>query len=169
MTARGSAHLLVRVLAAVLLGGVLLIASRRPSPPPVYSVAALRAGLLRSPGRWVEHTVRVRGVADSRCQTGSGAGLPGRGQPVCSAWRADLQDPAGARATAEVSLLLAPPALLTALRRLPLARWLVGAPQQIQWGTLSTYRVRLQAAPPAMCATPPCYAALLLDAVPDGL
>lgn len=163
MTARGSAHLLVRVLAAVLLGGVLLIASRRPSPPPVYSVAALRAGLLRSPGRWVEHTVRVRGVADSRCQTGSGAGLPGRGQPVCSAWRADLQDPAGARATAEVSLLLAPPALPTALRRL------VGAPQQIQWGTLSTHRVRLQAAPPATCATPPCYAALLLDAVPDGL
>jgi hypothetical protein len=55
------------------------------------------------------------------------------------------------------------------MSRLPLAGLLVPTPQQIRWGALTTYRVRLHAAPATICASTPCYEALLLDVGPGSL
>ena len=163
----------IRLLVAALLGGgaLLLIAARPPSPPPVYSVAAVRAGLIRSPGGWVGRTIRVRAVAGNPCVSWQG----GAGT-ACISWRPALldsyqpADPGFAPSAASALLLrseLQPP-LLAALRRLPIARWLVGSPQQIRWGTLTTYRVLLQAAPTTVCSRAHCHEALLLDAAPGS-
>jgi hypothetical protein len=81
-----------------------------------------------------------------------------------------LLDVTAPHADSALPLRIAPPSpLLAALRRLPLARWLVGSPQQIRWGALTTYRVLLQAAPNSMCAAARCYEAQLLDAASGSL
>ncbi len=157
----------VRLLAAALLGGssLLLIALSAPSPPPVYALAVVQAGLIRSPGAWVGRTVRVRAVAAMPCVTRMGGA-----NRACTSWRLALLD-ASAPSTATALPLQGapPPPLLAALRRLPLASWLVASPQQVRWGALSAYRVLLQAAPTAVCDAPPCYEALLLDAAPGSM
>ncbi len=157
--------LLVWLLAAALPGGVLLSAARPSSPAPLYALSTVRAGLLHAPGRWVGRTVRVYAVAGKPCVAWMG-GV----HPACISWQPALLDMAAPSAADALPLRVASPTpLLAALRRLPLARWLVGAPQQIRWGMPATYRVRLQAAAGAACGVARCYAALLLDAPPSAL
>lgn len=152
--------------AAALCGGaLLLIAARTPSPSPIYSMAAVQAGLIRSPGAWVGRTIRVRAVASTPCVTWM-SGV----NPTCISWRPALLDLSAASGEAALPLRRAPQSpLLAALRRLTLARWLVAAPQQVQLGVLTTYRVLLQTAPSTVCGAARCYEALLLDAAPDTL
>jgi len=159
----------VRLLTAGLLGGLLLlVAASRPAaapPPPVYSMAAVWAGLERSPGGWVGRTVHVRAVVGHRCVTWMDGG-----NPACISWRPEILDPSAPKVGATLPLRGVPPSpLLAALRRLPLTAWLAPAPQQIRWDVLTTYRVLLQATPSTVCGAPACYEALLLDAAPGSL
>jgi hypothetical protein len=164
---RGSTPFAARLLAAVLLGGssLLLIAAVSSASAPVYSVATVQAALIRSPGAWIGHIVRVRAVAHDPCVTRM------RGaNSTCISWRPALLDPSASGAKAALPLRGASrPPLLAALGRLPLVSPRVPAPQAIRWGALATYLVRLRAAPPTVCGTPRCYEALLLDAAPGSL
>ena len=93
----------------------------------------------------------------------------GGAAPTCISWGPALLDSTSSSPTTALALRVAPtPTLLAALRRLPLVGWLAGAPP-LQWGVLSTYRVRLQAASTNLCGAPRCYEALLLDATPGTL
>jgi hypothetical protein len=64
---------------------------------------------------------------------------------------------------------LDPPPAVAVLRRLPLLRGLVPAPQALRWGAVATYRVRLQAIPESICDSDICFEALLLDAAPGAV
>ena len=156
---------LIRILGvALLVGGaqVLIAAPHGPAPSPDYAVTALRMDLARSQGSWVGRTVRVKAVAGVRCGSWMGGAVP-----ACIEWHPALLAPEAASNDAGLPLLEAPePALLAALRRLPVAGWLLPGLQRIRWGTLSTYSVRLRAAPARSCAFMPCYKAVLLDAAP---
>jgi hypothetical protein len=128
----------------------------------VYTVAAVRAGLVHHPGVWLGRTVRVRGVAVA-------SGCLVRESMLCMKESDDLAyivDP-----TTRASLPLtrgSANSLLALLRRLPLAGTLAPAAQTPHWGELATYRAQLLVVPPARCALAPCYQALLLDAAPDA-
>jgi hypothetical protein len=155
---------IVRLLAVALLGvgSLLLIAATSPPSGPVYSVSAVRAGLVRSPGLWVGRAVRVHAVAGNRCVSWMGGA-----NPTCISWWPALLDPSASTAQTTLPLRGVPRhPLLAALGRLPLVSRLVPAPQTIRWGALATYRVRLRAASTSACDQSPCYAALLLDAAP---
>jgi hypothetical protein len=73
-----SAAFPLRLLIAILLGGssLLLIASTIPSRPSIYSVAAVRTGLARTPSRWAGRTIYVRAMVDSACLAWMGGGNP---------------------------------------------------------------------------------------------
>jgi hypothetical protein len=148
------------VSALALAVGGMLSALRPPEQGPVYSVAAVQAGLAQDAGAWVGRTVRARGmVLFSGCLSWDAGG-----SAPCPDASVYLLDQDGAHLLPVVAGQSDP--LLAALRRLPLAGRLVPAPQQIRWGALTTYRVRLSAAPTTLCGTPPCYAAQLLDTAP---
>jgi hypothetical protein len=59
----------MRLLVFALLVGysLLLIAANTPAPLPVYSVAAVRAEITRSPGAWIGRTVRISAEAHNPC------------------------------------------------------------------------------------------------------
>jgi hypothetical protein len=155
-------HIRILVISLLVGGPLLLIGANSPAPSPVYAVAALRTDLARTPGNWVGRTVRVEAVAGVRCVAWMGGP-----SPACSTWRPALLAPGAAGDDEGLTLVSAPqPALLAVLRRLPFAGRLLPGPPQIRWGALSTYRVRLHAAPARSCSSPPCYEALLLDAAP---
>jgi hypothetical protein len=59
----------------------------------------------------------------------------------------------------------APDPLLTLVRRLPLAGQVLSPPQVVRWWVVATYRVRLAALPANACPAPPCFGAVLLDAM----
>jgi hypothetical protein len=157
----------VRLLAVALLcgGPLLLIAASNPSPPPVYSEAAVQMNIIRSPGAWIGRTVRVRALVGNSCATWMGGA-----NPACISWQPALLDPSAPSAASALPLVGAPqPPLLAALRQLPLVGGLVQSPQRIRWGALTTYRVRLSVAPTTLCGAVRCYEALLLDAAPSSL
>lgn len=152
-----------RLLAAALIGGaLLLIAPRIPPPSPVYSVAAVRAGLAHSPRAWVGRVVSVRAIAYG-CWV-----LAGPGNATCRVWRPGLIDTIGQ--TDALALTWAKPIpLLAALHRLPLIGTLLPAPQVTRWDVSAVYRIHLQAAPCPGLRGRSCFAAVLLDAVPDSV
>jgi hypothetical protein len=70
-------------------------------------------------------------------------------------------------AVAPLPLALAgPDPLLAIVRRVPLLGSLAPAPQAVHWDVAATYRAQLRATNEALCGTPPCYEALLLDVAP---
>jgi hypothetical protein len=145
----------------VLLTGLVVAAGgSQAAQGPVHTVADLRERLIAQPAAWVGRTVRVRGIV---LFSGCLAWDAGGGAP-CPDSSVYLLDQDGAHLLPVV--VGKPDPLLAAWRRLPLAGKLVPAPQQIQWGALTTYRARLSAAPTTLYATPPCYAAQLLDIAP---
>jgi hypothetical protein len=94
----------------------------------------------------------------------------GGAKPACMTSRPALQDPSASSIEAALPLGVVPQSRwLATMRRLPLIGLLVPTPQQIRWGALTTYRVRLRAAPATICASTPCYEALLLDVGPGSL
>ena len=58
--------------------------------------------------------------------------------------------------------------LLVSMRHLPLLGRLLPAPQIIEWGTPTVYRIRLDAVSCFTPDTPICYEAILPDAAPWG-
>jgi hypothetical protein len=125
-------------------------------PGPVYTVAQVQAHLERAPTAWLGRTVRVRGWVDG-CPGSSTADV----LPEC--WGRTLYYLTDATAPATE------PLVVVKGDRGPLLGALLSAPQTLHWGADASYRVQLQPAPAAGCyPTPPCYAALLLDAAPGA-
>jgi hypothetical protein len=166
---RVTAHLkyLPAVLLALLLitlGGHLEVAIARSGqgPMPVYSVEQVRADLTRHPMAWVGRTVRVRGILQgpfSFCGTIRPCPPPIWG----------LIDSENESVAPELLLPVkagAPAPLWAALRRLPLVRTVVPAPQVVRFGLPTTYRLQLRAAP-ALCSANTgllCYEGVVVDA-----
>lgn len=125
---------------------------------PVYSVAALRASLARDPQDWSGRVVRVRATLTidptrSYCPAGPMSCLISS-PPI-------LIDPRHVDPSVGLEVVYgAPDPLWAALRRFEILRALAPRPQTLRWGRLTTYRVRLHAAPGCR----PCTFALLLDA-----
>lgn len=151
----------VALLCAALLGLALRSLAAEPAPGPLYSLAALDAGLVRAPHSWLERTVRVRALLGGKCVATSGLYTQ-----VCSSWEMALTDPQGRQDVAPLPLAWGSPAPLRAvLRRLPLLARLVPRPQIVHSSAVATYRVQLQTSPcSALDDGPVCYGALLLDA-----
>lgn len=129
---------------------------------PVYTVAALRAHLARDPDAWVDRPLRVRAVAGI-CTVWTAWPGVGRAGP-CMNWQPSLIDPHDDVEALPLASGPVPP-LIAFLRRLPLPGYTAPAPQQPRWDALGVYRIQLHA---FSCSSllPPCYEALLLDAVP---
>jgi hypothetical protein len=128
---------------------------------PVYSVAALRAHLDHDAHSWVGRTVLVRGTLE---------GCPYVRPGPCASWRPLLVDRSvDAGTSSGLSLQLraqrADP-LDTALRRVPLLRDLVAAPQVPHWGVTMTYRVQIREQTSRYCCVGGSYQVQLLDAAP---
>jgi hypothetical protein len=123
---------------------------------PVYRVAQLASGLHRDPGAWLGHTVLVRGVAGVATCT-----QPPR-RVLCGPLRFMLSDPDPAARWLDLTWTDGGP-VLALLRRVPLLRSVVPAPQAIRWGAVAVYRIQLQVERPCGAA---CYAVVLLDAAP---
>jgi hypothetical protein len=139
---------------------LLRMAAIGPAPIPVYSVAAVRAEIIHSPGTWIGRTVRIHAKAHNACVAWTSGTTA-----ACKTQRPVFLDPASFNVEAGLLVNEKPlPAVLAELAQLPLISQLLPTPQQIQWRTLATYRVRLSVAPPSDCDTPPCYEGLLLDA-----
>jgi hypothetical protein len=156
-----SLRLLVAPLALVLgAGSAAVISTGQRSHVPVYTLAELRAGLVRNPAAWVGRAVRVRGMVQSSGCLAWDAG----GSAPCRDRAAYLLGPDGASVLQVAGWERDP--LLATLRRLPLVGRLVPGPRAARWGALATYRVRLQAAPAPVCDDTPCYEVFLLDAAP---
>jgi hypothetical protein len=127
---------------------------------PVYSVVELHANLTRRPAAWVGRIVWVQGLAvASGCQT-----WPAPEGTDCRDWRQGIADPR----RVEVLPLAegVPNPLLAILRRVPLLSTVMPPPQQLRWGAVTTYRVRVRLAPASSCSILPCYEVVLLDAAP---
>jgi hypothetical protein len=147
---------------AVALAAGILQATGGGAGRAVYTVAQLRAHLHRDPAAWVGRTLWVRGRI-----AGCPGILPPAAQSVCREWDRYYLTDTAAPATEPLPVEREnPDPLLAALRRLPLGGRLLPAEQQIHWGMLTTYRVRVRVAPALVCRRPPCYEALLLDAAP---
>jgi hypothetical protein len=152
-------------LAVVALTTGILQATGRGVRGAVYTVAQLRAHLRQDTRGWVGQTLWVRGQI-----AGCRGILPAGAHSVCREWDQYYLTDATAPATEPLPVKRENPSpLLAALRRLPLASWLLPGQQQIRWGTLTTYRVLLRATTALVCRTSPCYEALLLDAAPGSL
>jgi len=120
-------------------GWIASTAVRPPSDNAVYSVAQVRDELLRSPQRLAGQTVWMSGVLQSGatfpCAFTGGA---------CAAAETQLTG-SGGDSVARVPVALEPSwPLVTWLRRLPLVGAVGPAAQALQWGTIGTYRVRVQ-------------------------
>jgi hypothetical protein len=132
-----------------------------PDHGPVYSVAELRSHLAEDRQRWVGRTLLVRGVAVTA------ACVPPPEGVLCGMPRLLLSDPDPAAASEVLDLAWGPSdPLLTSLRRVPLLGAFLPAPRAIRWGLVATYRAQLRATDKALCGTPRCYEALLLDVSP---
>jgi hypothetical protein len=154
--------ILVGLLSLLLVADLVATAhSRHGERGPVYSVAALRAGLVRDPGAWLNRTVRVRGVAAPCEVTMSGPNSPRRGGlPV-------LLDNSTAGGDAALPFGRAQPdPAYAALRRLPLLGRLVPSPADFAWGTPAAYTVEIVAEPFPVAGTVDGYRLLLVDAAP---
>jgi hypothetical protein len=132
----------------------------------VYSVAAVDAHPARDPNVWLGRTIQVRGeivpcivipsVGSGPCAVLVSGSGPGEGMSqslsmsddTLSATRAGL-DP-----------------FRTLVRRVPLLGRLAPAPQELHWGVVATYRVRLAVVPDSICGTGECVEARLLDSSP---
>jgi hypothetical protein len=125
---------------------------------PVYSAADLQRQVIGDPRRWIGRTVRVRGRAAMDRSWSA---------PDSIVTSIELLDPGTPGGTTGLSLAWggADPRLV-ALRSLPLIGGLAPRPQVLHFGTRATYRVRLRAATAGACESPPCYEAVLLDALP---
>jgi hypothetical protein len=132
-----------------------------PGHDPMYTVAQVQAGLARHPGSWVGHTVRVRGRA-----TACSIELE-HGHFHCLPRQPHLDDPdAGSWIEPLLLVWKDPNPALTIMRRVPLLGSLLPAPQELDWGTVATYRVQLRAVTRGPCSAATCYEALVLDAAP---
>jgi hypothetical protein len=149
-------------LVAVALVAGILQATGGGAGGAAYTVARLRAQLHQDPAAWVGRTLWVRG------RIGGCPGIPPpAAQSACQEWDRYYLTDTAAPATEPLPVELGNPGpLLAALRRLPLAGRLLPGEQQIRWGLLASYRVRVRAAPALVCRRPPCYEALLPDAAP---
>ncbi len=140
----------------------------RPSPAReiVYTVAQVRAGLSRSPGRWVGRTVLVRGSVVG-CRRREGclaplAGIPAEGLvdgiPI-------IEMPRTTVLSLALPLQVEQDPLWAFLRRVPPLRQIVPAPPRLFTAQPATYRVRLVVLTP--CAlervNTSCVAALLRE------
>ena len=162
--------MVVRLLAVVVVAGSLaliawvVLASAYPAAHgPVYSVVAVRGELARDPHAWVGQVVRLRARAELCPPEIADAGVGcGPAHPV-------LAPPEAADVAEPLPLVPGPGAPLTFLRHFPPLASLLPAPQQIVWGAVWVYRVRLSVAACDAYQPPPCYAAQLLDAAPGAL
>jgi hypothetical protein len=148
---------------------------------PVYSVATVRSRLRQDPVAWRDRLVRVRGVPGV---CGAWAGDHTRS---CMLWYPALVDvdtarrPAPYRAIRVASRTAITPApadslplvqhaasrLQMVLRRLPVLDRLTPALQPVRWGVPGVYHVRLEAVSCDVGTTPPCFAAVVVNAVPE--
>ena len=145
------------LLSLILAAGSAVYAIRgAPHAGPVYSVAAVQAGLGRQPAAWVGRTVWVRGVA-------KGCGFSAA-YDLCPPALVDAAAPATGQPL-WLSHGEASP-LWTLLRHSPFLARFAPAPQVLHWGVVATYRVQLHAIPESVCGTAACYEAALLDAAP---
>jgi hypothetical protein len=139
-------------------GPLLAIRPVAPANGPEYTVAALRAHVMQDPEGWLDHQVRVRARADA-CMASP-----------CLNWQPTLSDPDSPDFAQPLPLTPVPSEpLLSMWRRLPVIGSLMPAPQALRWDRLAVYRIVLHAAPCGPAMRPPCYGALLLDAVPSTL
>jgi hypothetical protein len=132
---------------------------------PVYSVAEVRAQLVRDPRRWTGRTILIRGEIVP-CLA-----VPSVGEQPCAAlapssWQPESPTPLRAAIDLLPVVHASLDPFLARLRRLPLLGHLLPAPQALQWGTVATYRVRLRASANSICGTGTCYEAVLLTAAP---
>lgn len=156
---------LLAVSAVALAIAAMLSAVRPPDQGPVYSIPALRTSLERDPYAWGNRTVRVRAIA-----TDCASWLV---TPVmtCISPGRELIAPGPLGAADYLPLAVRPsPALLAALRSLPLLGPLVPPPQAVRWDWVSTYRIQLRSTPCSSGEPADCYEAVLLDVAPwpDG-
>jgi hypothetical protein len=131
----------------------------------VYSVAAVNAHLAQDPGLWLGRTIQVRGEIE----------------PCTIIQRGDRSCPVLASDPGEIDRLdqstspignpipvgragLDP--VRSVLRWVPLLGRLVSSPQELHWGVVATYTVRLAAIPDSMCGASACVEARLLDSAP---
>lgn len=153
------------VLMALILGSGLVVAAARigEAAPPVYTVAQIRANLLRQGAIWANRTVRVRGtlqgpfifcaaarpcpvaplglVDDANGIIGSNQYLPVEQGRADSVW--------------------------AFVRRVPLLGALMPAPQRAHFGLTATYLLQLHPQPASFCrryAFVLCYKGVILDA-----
>jgi hypothetical protein len=127
---------------------------------PVYSVAAVQAGLMRQPDAWAGRTVWVRGIAQ-------GCGFRAEFDLCPPAALVDAASPATGQPLWLAQGDASP--LRTLVRQIPFLARFAPAPQALHWGLVATYRVRVQAVPESICGTGMCSEVALLDAAPDGL
>jgi hypothetical protein len=148
----------------IALGGHLDVAIARSSqgPMPAYSVDQIRADLTHHPMAWVDRTVRVRGILQGPFVF-CGATRP------CPPPIWGLIDAENESVAPDLLLPVkagAPAPLWAALRRLPLVRTIVPAPQVMRFGLPTTYRLQLRVAP-ALCRANTgllCYEGVVVDA-----
>jgi hypothetical protein len=154
----------ILLLAALLCALPLSLAARAleagPVAGPVYSMAALDGGLVRRPRAWLGRTLRVHALLGGKCTA-----MAGLYTQSCASWELALTDPAGDQDIVPLPLAWgAAPPLIAALRRLPLLKLLVPAPQVVHSSAAAIYRIRLQTTSCTALDGPVCYGALLLDA-----
>lgn len=136
----------------------------------VYSLAGLESHLAHEPAAWLQRSVRTRALLGGQCTEIVDLAA------ACGASRMALIDPharadSGSGSIAQ-PLPLAwgkPPALLAFLRRVPLVGQLLPRPQIVHLGVPAVYRIQVRPTACVLSADPPCYEALLLDAIaPDS-
>jgi hypothetical protein len=142
---------------------LLIMEAPLAGPGPIFSVEAVRTGLVRDPAVWLHRSLRIRAIA-SRC------GGPAGG-PHCLYAQPQLLGASGDGATWALSLDWDPasPPLLQLVRRLPVLGTLMPPPQRLRWGVMAVYRVRLAPVSPPPWGASPCYEGVLLDAAPGPL
>ncbi|HWE60118.1 MAG TPA: hypothetical protein VHB98_00250 [Chloroflexota bacterium] len=165
-TASFAKHLLLLACLAllILLSAQVEVAVARYSQTrtPVYSVGRIRAVLTQDPKAWIGRTVLVRGILQGPFVF-CGATRP------CPPAVLGLIDGENESVAPDQLLPVAagsPVPLWAVLRRVPLAGTLLPAPQQMRFGLMTTYQLRLRAAP-ALCGGNTgllCYEGVVVDA-----
>lgn len=126
---------------------------------PVLSVHAIvEAAPARDP-HWLDTPRLVRAIA-TRCSARLGRGE----RTPCIDPQPSLIDASNSGVDALPLGWAAPSPWRAFLRRIPLLGTMVTAPQQVRWGTVATYLVRVRPAPCTVGGTLSCYWALLVDA-----
>jgi hypothetical protein len=126
---------------------------------PIYSVAAVQAGLARDPGAWVNRTLRVRGIAQPCGGMLDGpSGFCYGGLPV-------LVDDKIAGPGIQFGRGRPNP-LYAALRHIPRLGNMVPPPAEFFWSRPATYSVEIVVDTMPAFGTGAAYEALLQDAAP---